>query len=546
MHINVGVVMSKFVLPQTRRGWFQNLLDGIGELVQGRHLESARKLIEVAKLNEKKATIDQKAILNFHHGNVEIGLGNIIDGLAFLKLACKISPSDAFIRINCAISHMNFCLFSEAGDIIRDILDHPQYGPRAWQCYYYISLMGHEANNTERHRIVREYGTYLSARGLVDRNAVPLKPIAGRKVRIGYLHNRWSYPPHQTILLPLVQNHDRGHFTVFCYGGPNNFDVMPPQIEATADGCVSLAGLSSDQAIRRIQQDEIDILVDLDGFTTSTPIDLYAARPAPILVTWFGALSSYGCDLFDYVIADPIACPPAIEQGFAERVLKMPNSYLAFGLQEIRDECEQSPCVANGYVTFGSCNRPDKMNQSLIDCWARIVERTPGSRLALYHDSYAIGFWRDRMLGFLQATGLPEDRYCIAVAPTKEAGDESKSAHCLGYDHLDIVLDSVPFNAVTSTFEALRLGVPVVTCRGDEWRGRIGASLLTTAGLSELVADDLAGFEQIASDLAMDRDRLVALRQQVQQRLLASPLVDTQRFTRHLEALYEQMIAARS
>gem|GEM_PF-5033253 len=538
--------MSKFVLPQTRRGWFQNLLDGIGELVQSRFLESAEQLIAVARAHESQATEAQKANLYFHHGNVEVSLGRIQSGLDMLDKACKFSPEDAFLRINTAITLMNYCHFRKANEYIQGVLNHPDYGARAWQCYYYISRMQHEDGKIDRERVVQEYGAYLLKRGLVGPEAVPMPSVIGRKIRIGYIHSRWSYPPHQMALLPLLQNHDRQRFGVYCYSSPNNYDVMPSVYEGLVDGWSSLANLNSEQAYDFISKDKIDILVDLDGFSTATSVELYARRPAPILVSWFGALSSHGCRLFDYIIADPIVCPPAGERHFQETILRLPNSYLAFSESQVSGDVAESPCVSNGYVTFGSCNRPDKLHQSVIDCWARIVQQTPKSRLALYHASYATDFWRDRLQGLLAKAGLPPERYSLAIPPLQEQATEGQEGRSLGYDQIDIVLDSFPFNAMTTTFEALRFGVPVVTWRGDEWQARIGASLLTAAGLTELIAENLAGYERLAVGLATDPARLAALRQQVRQRLMASSLVDTKGFAGHLEALYDQMIAERS
>jgi predicted O-linked N-acetylglucosamine transferase (SPINDLY family) len=294
--------------------------------------------------------------------------------------------------------------------------------------------------------------------------------------------------------------------------------------------------LSDDEVAERIRADGIDILVDLAGHTANNRLRVFARKPAPVQVTWLGYPSTTGLTAIDYRLVDVVTDPVGAADTWAsETLVRLEGGFLCYGALMDAPEPTVPPCIKTGTLTFGSFNYPAKVSAATLDAWAALLSRLPQARLLLKGKPFADPATRALFLARLGERGVPAERVELV------AWLSSTIAHLALYNRVDIALDPFPYNGTTTTCDALWMGVPVITWAGDRHAARVGASLLTTVGQTELIARDPDDYVATAAALAGDLDRLAALRAGLRARLQASPLCDAAGFARALESAYREM-----
>jgi predicted O-linked N-acetylglucosamine transferase (SPINDLY family) len=364
------------------------------------------------------------------------------------------------------------------------------------------------------------------------------EPIAGRRLRIGYVSPDLRIHPVGRFLLPLFEQHDHDRVEVFCYADVPHPDALTGMFRARASAWLDAVGLSHADLAARIAADRIDVLVDLAGHTANHRLPVFARQPAPVQVSWLGYSNTTGLSSIGYRITDAIADPPGLSDTLhSERLVRLDTGFLCFAPPAPAPPLAPPPMLTNGYVTFGSFNALGKLNPAVIALWCRVLAAVPGARLILKAGGLADAPSRRRLGAALRAAGAPAGSVTL-VPGLADYGD-----HLASYRFIDIALDPFPYNGTTTTCEALWMGVPVVTLAGDRHAGRVGASLLTRVGLDRLVARDEEAYVIAARWLASDRARLAALRGGMRERLARSPLTDARRFAAEMEAACRWMAA---
>jgi protein O-GlcNAc transferase len=312
-------------------------------------------------------------------------------------------------------------------------------------------------------------------------------------------------------------------------------DAVTERFKGHADRWFTTVGMSNETLAQGIVQHGIDILVDLAGHTAKNRLPMFARKPAPVQVTWLGYPNTTGLEAMDYRLVDAVTDPEGEADAFAsERLVRLPGGFLCYGAREDAPAPVQPACLTTGVFTFGSFNNPAKLSGATLDVWARLLARLPTARLLLKGKPFAEAATRAIYLERLAERGVAADRIeLVGWLPERE--------HLALYDRVDVALDPFPYNGTTTTCEALWMGVPVVTLRGDRHAARVGASLLTQVGLSDLIADSMEAYTEIAVASAGDVARLVDLRQSLRPRMAASPLCDAPAFARRVEAAYRAM-----
>ncbi|TAN54930.1 MAG: hypothetical protein EPN20_20950, partial [Magnetospirillum sp.] len=329
--------------------------------------------------------------------------------------------------------------------------------------------------------------------------------------------------------------HDRDRFRITAYScGEDDGSAMRRRLEGAFDRFVDLCPVDDAEAVRRIHGDEVDILVDLTGYTTGTRTAILAARPAPVQVNYLGFPGTMGADFIDYIIVDSIVAPPDQQPNFAERLVRLPHSYQANDTRRpiAAQRPSRSECglPERGFV-FCCFNNTFKITPILFDVWMRLLAMVPGSVLWLFQANDKVG---DRLKAEAARRGVDPAR--LIFAARRDLPD-----HLARHDCADLFLDTLPYNAHTTASDALWAGLPVLTCRGGTFAGRVAASLLSAVGLPELITESREEYESLALALARDPARLAALRQKLRQNRHAAPLFDSAGFTRDLEAAYSRM-----
>ncbi len=295
--------------------------------------------------------------------------------------------------------------------------------------------------------------------------------------------------------------------------------------------------MSDEAAARKIHDDGIHILIDLAGFTSHHRLPVFAWKPAPVQVSWLGYLASTGMPGMDFVLASQVSVPESHQQHFSEKVWYLPDTAncLTPPTPSARLALTPPPAIRNGYITFGSFQSLIKINDDVLTLWGQLFQALPQARLRFHSKQMNIPASREQFLQRLGHHGIPPERVMIeGLIPSWED-------YLATHSEVDIILDSFPYTGITTTCEALWMGVPTVTLAGNTMLARQGASLLTCAGLEEWIANTEEDYIALAVAHASDVTRLAQLRSGLRQKVLASPLFDAPRFARNLEAALQGM-----
>ncbi len=358
--------------------------------------------------------------------------------------------------------------------------------------------------------------------------------VRSQKIRIGYLSNDFRHHPVAHLMMGLFSLHDRQSFEVFCYSyGKDDGTDYRKRAMTQSDHFADLRDMSHEESAKRIYADNIDILIDLMGYTTESRMEICAMRPAPIQITYLGFPGTSGADFFDYIITDKIITPDKHLRYYSECPIYMPHTYQINDIHRFAEPRPQKAALGlpeNAFV-FCSFNQPFKIEPTIFDAWMRILRRVPNSVLwlILWNQKTSENLWREAA-----ARGVAPERLIFAKRVSKE---EHLARHVLA----DAVLDTRIYNGHTTTSDALWAGVPVITICGDHFASRVSASLLTAVGMPELITHSIEEYESLALQLASRPDKLNILRQKLSELRLTSPLFDTPRFTRNLEKAYKQI-----
>jgi protein O-GlcNAc transferase len=383
------------------------------------------------------------------------------------------------------------------------------------------------------------FGTHLNwANRYGRRFTTTIAPAANdrnpdRKLRIGYVSPNFQQHSVAYFLESVLAAHDRSAFEIFCYGDLIHSDAVSTRFQKLADHWRDITGQSDAAVAGQIRGDAIDILVDLAGHTADNRMIVFAKKGAPVQFTWLGYPDTTGLSTIDYRITDSVADPIGQADSLhVEKLLRLQGGAWAYSAPPDAPPVTPGPVVANGFITFGSFNNLPKVTPRVLETWARILARVPGSRLLIKSLGLGSAAGRDYCLGHLTSHGVAPARIeLIGWLP-------STGSHLELYNRLDIALDTFPYNGTTTTCEALWMGVPVITFPGQIHAARVGASLLTHAGLGELIAPDIEGYIRLAGTIAEGRDRLSEMRTTIRSKLAASPICDGRRMARQLEEAY--------
>ena len=354
-----------------------------------------------------------------------------------------------------------------------------------------------------------------------------------RRLRIGYLSGDFRLHVVTLFTLPVLERHDRSAYEVYCYSTTDMNDGYTQQVSARADVWRDAAGLSSGELANAIALDEIDILVDLAGHSGMPQLATMAQRPAPVQATWLGYLSTTGLTRIDYRITDRFADPPGLTDHYhTEALFRLPHSQWCYRPFLSPPTAAMPPCVKNGFVTFGAFHQSNKMSPMARRLWGQVLAAVPGSRLIIV--GAPRGRTEDDLRRDVAGAAVAGER--ISIVPHRPLED-----YLRGFEAVDIALDTMPYSGGTTTCDSLWMGVPVLTAPGSRSVSRSAASVLSTVGLADWIAGDATDYVRRAARFAGERELLAELRASLRERMLASPLMDEEGFTRDLEQAYREM-----
>jgi predicted O-linked N-acetylglucosamine transferase (SPINDLY family) len=369
----------------------------------------------------------------------------------------------------------------------------------------------------------------------------PVKPLwSGEiyrhdKIRIAYISTDFRDHVVADAIAGCFEHHDKTRFETTAISlGPNDGGAMRRRIEAAFDRFIDVRAMGDAEVAAMLRQLEIDIAIDLNGYTGEPRTGILARRPAPVQVNYFGYPGTMGVPFIDYIIADPWLIPEEHRVHYSEQVVYLPHTYLPSDRKRPvptnTPSRAEAGLPATGFV-FACLHNAFKIGPEMFEIWMRLLHGVENSVLWFLEDNGSVSFNLRREA---KMRGIAPER--LVFAPRKPLPDHMARLR-LG----DLFLDTLPYNAHTSASDALWAGLPVLTCRGDTFPGRVAAGLLHAIGLPELATASLAEYEDLARTLAQDPERLAAIRSKLMRNRDTEALFDTARFTRDLESAYRAM-----
>lgn len=444
-------------------------------------------------------------------GNQLLAQGMAKEAIDQYELALLLAPEKPFIHSNYLYS-LNYMA---TPDLVKIFAAHTKFG---------------------------EVHERAAAQSAALQSSTPSINAAGprRPLRIGYVSSDFRQHAVSHFIEPVLTAHDQSKFELFAYYHHTVVDDMTKRIQSVVQNWRSLVGKSDENIAAMIRADGIDILVDLAGHTATNRLPMFARKPAPVQVTWLGYPNTTGLRAMDFRITDAFADPPGMTEAFhSEKLHRMPETFSCYSAPVDAPTVAPLPAQRTGRVTFGSFNNFAKITTEVIQAWSNILKRIPTATLFLkYKDLESVS-----MTQFIHHQFMTRG---VLVSQLRIQGDDASHVeHMNRYNAIDIALDPFPYNGTTTTLDALWMGVPVITLEGTSHVGRVGVSQLSNLGLQELIAHNQSEYVDIAVALAGNLEKLAALRAGMRERMLASPLMNVDRFTRNLETAYQQMWDAR-
>lgn len=370
-----------------------------------------------------------------------------------------------------------------------------------------------------------------------------LPPVWGRHsanaqiqpLRVGFVAGEFKHHPVLHFLLGMLENLDASRIHTVAFSNNVYDDSGTGILKGLFDEWVEIRDVDDSTAAALVRAHQIDVLLDLCGYTGDGRLAVFAQRPASVQASWLGYWASTGLSAMDYIIVDPVCIPEGSTEWFSETVYRLPATRLCMTAPRAEKPIQitPSPCLRNGYVTFGSFQRTAKLNADVLVLWARVLRAAPQARLRIQTDTARIDSLRDQLTTRMRDAGLDLSR--VDLVPQTSA-----DLYFAAYSEVDIILDTFPFTGGTTTAQALWMGVPTVTRMGTTMLALQGVSMLTCVGLTEWIAQDDDDYIRIACHFANDAQHLAKLRNELRDRALQSPLFDVKRFAQDFtDALWD-------
>ena len=497
----------------------------------GNALQSLRRHHDALEAYGRALEVQPGAVevLN-NRGSVLRDMKRYADAAEAFRLLAASRPDRDYAQSNQLHSQLYCCDWSGYEASVQRITERVMAGDAADVPFSFLAI---SSSPEAQLRCARRY--------VADRypaTTMPLpEPPPRRDPRIHVAYLSADFHAHATayLMAGLFERHDREKFRISAISfGPEADDPVRARLAAAFDDFIDVRRKSDFEATRIVRALGVDIAVDLKGFTAGNRAGILALRPAPVQVSYLGYPGTMGADYIDYLVADAVVVPPGDHGSYSEKIVTLPGSYQ---VNDSLREISQRPLTrgefglpAQGFV-FCCFNNNYKITPGVFQLWMRLLKRVPGSVLWLLEDNADAS--RNLRSEANRAGIAPERLVFAARMPVHE--------HLARQRLADLFLDTLPCNAHTTASDALWAGLPVLTCLGGSFAGRVAGSLLRALQMPELVVDDMDQYQALALELATEPRKFAAIRERLAKQRLSAPLFDTDRFRQDLETAYQGM-----
>ncbi|CAN5594920.1 tetratricopeptide repeat protein [soil metagenome] len=362
-----------------------------------------------------------------------------------------------------------------------------------------------------------------------------------RRLRVGYVSADFREHPISHFTEPLLAAHDRASVEVFCFADVHRRDAVTARLQALCEHWHEITGQSHERAAQLIREHRIDILVDLAVHTSGHRLQMFARKPAPVQVTYLGYAATSGIGAMDWRLSDVHVDPAGLTERYhREQIYRLPRTQWCYNPRDLGGEVRPSPALRNGFITFGSFNKLNKISPTIFRMWGRILARIDDARLLVkaagLDDPPTRARFIEQLRSSVRSAGKELDEQRVRLV-----GWSDLPTYLSLFNEVDVALDSYPFAGGTTSCNSVWMGVPLITLAGDVSISRVGASILHNLELPDRIARTEDEYFERALRDAADLAGVAALRESLRARVRASPLMDAQAFARDVEAAYRQM-----
>ena len=471
------------------------------------------------------------------HNNIGILLqrqGQLDGAIRSYHAALTLDPGYAEAHNNLGVAYKGQGRLEQAVDCYRKALAlKPDY-VEAYSNMLLTLVYTDRLDPQELTDVAKAFGSHIADR-LLRRRPFGNDRDPDRKLKIGYVSGDFLTHAVSYSAEPLLARHDHAQFELYGYANHAQEDAVTRRLKGYLDHWRVIHRLSDDEVADLIEADGIDILVDLSGHTAHNRLLVFARKPAPLQIAYLGYPATTGMAAMDYRISDPYAEPEGMTEGYnVERLWRLPEIFCCYRPREDSPAViDHMPQEDNGYVTFGSFNNFAKVTERVIGTWSKILAGVPSAKLMLEIHGLDDARFKAEVEQRFGGYGVEPERLILIA---RKPGN-----HYVLYNRIDVALDPFPCNGGTTSLDSLWMGVPFVTLAGTAFYSRLGVTLLTNAGMGELIAVDEEEYVGKAVMLANDKAKLQELRAGLRERVKRSPIMDAQRFAGQMEQAYRGM-----
>ena len=538
VHNNLGVTFQKLGQIDAAIRCYNKALAIKPDYADG-HNNLGLILMELGQLDAAIRCYNKALAINpdfaeayYNHGIALFGLKRLDEALASYDHAITLKPEVNFLLGNLLHTKMHLCIWDDLPNRLKELTKKINNGEKVINPFSLLGLI----DDPELQRKVSEIHINERYQKNHDLPEIGLYP-KHKKIRIGYFSTDFiEHHPVSTLTAELYEVHDRNQFEIHAFSyGPDTNDKMNLRIKAGVDHFHNVRTMSHKDIAMLARSLEIDIAVDLGGFTRDARTGIFAMQAAPIQVNYLGYSGTMAADYIDYLIADHTLIPEEKQHHYSEKITYLPNSFM---VNDTKNKLSnrlftrtEAGLPTNGFV-FCCFNNHYKITPSTFIRWMKILSKVDGSVLWLPKGNSSTV---KNLKKEAKKNSVDENRIIFASRLT------------LREDHLnriqlaDLFIDTLPYNAHATTSDALQVGLPVLTCIGNSFTSRVAASLINSVNLPELITNTQEQYESLAIELATHPEKLKTIKKKLNNNLPESPLYDTPLYTQHLESAYSMM-----
>ena len=505
------------------------------------HNNLGNALNDLGRLDEAEASYGKAISLNPHNASAHNNLGSTLRRLGKLEAsearcreAIRLEPNFSEAHNNLGNALNGLGRLKEAEASYREAIRlNPGFAEAHSNLLFnlnYVESLPVETALKEAKR----YGSAVSARA-VPKFTSWHRHVDANKLRIGFVSGDLKYHPVGYFVEGLIRHMDKNRFDLIAFPTATESDALTVRIKPFFLEWLPIYGKNDVDAATLIHNKEIDILIDLSGHTAHNRLPVFSYKPAPIQVTWPGYFATTGLPEMDYFLGDPYRSPDAEQHHFTEKVWNFPETRLCFTPPNESIAISSLPARQNGYITFGNFGNLTKMGESVIKLWAAVLQRVPHSKLFLKDRQFSDAKIIERVQNQFINQGIGKERLMLE-------GPSPRTDYLKTYNRIDMVLDTFPYPGGTTSIEALWMGVPVLTLKGDRFLSRMGESIAHNSGNPDWIAVDQDDYVNKAVTYASDIERLARVHQTLRDKVLQTPLFDAERFAKNFENILQDII----